>query len=78
MMKSKNYVEAVHYRDFFRHFNVKEVPNELKTLREGFNEINDTIKDISLEKIIFNTCKKVLEIINTGIISYREPDGEVI
>ncbi len=75
----QNYVEAVHYRDFSRHFNVKEAPNELKTLREGFNEINDTIKDISLEKETnFQYLQKVLEIINTGIISYREPDGEVI
>ena len=73
------YVEAVHYRDFSRHFNVKEAPNELKTLREGFNEINDTIKDITLEKEThFQYLQKVLEIIDTGIISYKEPDGEII
>ncbi len=73
------YVESVHYRDFSRHFNVKEAPNELKSLREGFNEINDTIKDISLEKEThFQYLQKVLEIINTGIISYEEPGGEVI
>ncbi|MEO5583464.1 MAG: ATP-binding protein, partial [Saprospiraceae bacterium] len=73
------YVESVHYRDFSRHFNVKEAPNELKTIREGFNEINDTIKDITLEKEThFQYLQKVLEIINTGIISYKEPDGEVI
>lgn len=73
------YVESVHYRDFSRHFNVKEAPNELKSLREGFNEINDTIKGISMEKEThFQYLQKVLEIINTGIISYEEPGGEVI
>jgi signal transduction histidine kinase len=73
------YVESVHYRDFSRHFNVKEAPNELKTIREGFNEINDTIKDITLEKeTSFQYLQKLLEIINTGIISYKEPDGEVV
>ncbi|HWR32015.1 MAG TPA: hypothetical protein VN451_00705, partial [Chitinophagaceae bacterium] len=73
------YVESVHYRDFSRHFNVKEAPKELKSLREGFNEINDTIKDISLEKEThYQYLQKVLEIINTGIISYEETGGEVI
>lgn len=73
------YVESVHYRDFSRHFNVKEAPNELKTIRKGFNEINDTIKDITLEKeTSFQYLQKLLEIINTGIISYKEPDGEVV
>ncbi|MEP7269554.1 MAG: HAMP domain-containing sensor histidine kinase [Saprospiraceae bacterium] len=73
------YVEAVHYRDFSRHFNVKEAPLEIKTLRAGFNEINDTIKDISLEKEThFQYLQKVLEIINSGIISYDEDSGNVI
>ncbi len=73
------YVESVHYRDFSRHFNVREAPNELKTLRAGFNEINDTIKDITLEKEThFQYLQKVLEIINTGIISYTEPEGDVV
>lgn len=73
------YVESVHYRDFSRHFNVGEAPNELKTLREGFNEINSTIKDISLEKEThYQYLQKVLEIINSGIISYDEENGNVI
>ncbi len=73
------YVESVHYRDFSRHFNVGEAPSELKTLRKGFNEINSTIKDISLEKEThYQYLQKVLEIINTGIISYEEENGDVI
>ena len=44
------FVEAVHYRDFSRYFNVKQAPAELQPLREGFNEINTTFKVISKEK----------------------------
>jgi nitrate/nitrite-specific signal transduction histidine kinase len=46
----QEFVESVHYRDFSRYFNVKQAPEELKTLREGFNEINTTFKVISKEK----------------------------
>lgn len=73
------YVESVHYRDFSRHFNVGEAPNEIKSLRKGFNEINNTIKDITLEKEThYQYLQKVLEIINSGIISYEEENGNVI
>ncbi|HZH99974.1 MAG TPA: ATP-binding protein, partial [Flavisolibacter sp.] len=44
------FVEAVHYRDFSRYFDVKQAPLELQPLREGFNEINSTFKVISKEK----------------------------
>ena len=44
------FVEAVHYRDFSTHFDVKHAPAELQPMREGFNEINTTFKVISKEK----------------------------
>src|ERR1700689_1480065 len=44
------FVECVHYRDFSRHFDVKQAPQELQSLRKGFNEINTTFKVISREK----------------------------
>src|ERR1035437_5973341 len=46
----EQFVESIHYRDFSRHFNVKQAPVELQTLRQGFNEINSTFKVISKEK----------------------------
>ena len=46
----EQFVEAIHYRDFSRNFNVKQAPLELKSLRKGFNEINSTFKVISKEK----------------------------
>ena len=73
------FVESIHYRDFSRNFDVKHAPNELKPLRKGFNEINDTFKIISKEKETqYQYLQKILELVDTGILSYREEDGLVV
>jgi len=75
----EQFVSSVHYRDFSRHFNVKQAPAELRPLRVGFNEINDTFKTISKEREIQNQyLQKILELVNTGILSYEIETGEVI
>ena len=40
------FVEAIHYRDFSRYFDVKHAPADIQPLRKGFNEINSTFKVI--------------------------------
>ncbi|MES2649557.1 MAG: HAMP domain-containing sensor histidine kinase [Bacteroidota bacterium] len=73
------FVESVHYRDFSRYFDVKHAPPDLQPLREGFNEINTTFKDISKERETqYQYLQKILELVNTGILSYEEQSGEVI
>ena len=73
------FVESVHYRDFSRHFDVKQAPVELKPLRKGFNEINSTFKVISKEKETqYQYLQKILELIDTGILMYKEPEGDVV
>lgn len=73
------FVESVHYRDFSRHFDVKDAPLELKTLRKGFNEINSTFKIISKEKETqYQYLQKILELVDTGILSYELESGEVV
>lgn len=73
------FVESVHYRDFSRYFDVKHAPLELQPLRKGFNEINSTFKIISKEKETqFQYLQKILELVDTGILSYREHNGEVV
>lgn len=75
----KQFVESVHYRDFSRHFDVIHAPLELQPLREGFNEINTTFKVISKEKETqYQYLQKILEMVNTGILSYQEEGGEVV
>jgi nitrogen fixation/metabolism regulation signal transduction histidine kinase len=73
------FVEAVHYRDFSRYFDEKHAPADLQSLRKGFNEINTTFKVISKEKETqYQYLQKILELVDTGILSYEIESGEVV
>jgi two-component system, NtrC family, nitrogen regulation sensor histidine kinase NtrY len=73
------FVESVHYRDFSRHFDVKHASSDIQPLRAGFNEINSTFKVISKERETqYQYLQRILELVDTGILSYKEDDGEVI
>ncbi|MGZ4037949.1 MAG: sensor histidine kinase [Bacteroidia bacterium] len=73
------FVESVHYRDFSRYFEVKRAPAELQPFRTGFNEINSAFKVISKEKETqYLHLKTILEIVDTGILSYETESGEVL
>lgn len=73
------FVESIHYRDFSRYFDVKHAPAEVQTLRQGFNEINSTFKVISKEKETqYQYLQKILELVDTGILSYDEETGDVV
>src|SRR5664279_3868772 len=75
----QQFVESVHYRDFSRYFDVKHAPAELQPLREGFNQINTTFKVISKEKETqYQYLQKILELVDTGILSYEGENGEVL
>ena len=75
----EQFVESVHYRDFSRHFDVNRAPVELKTMRKGFNDINSTFKVISRERETqFLYLQKILELVETGILSYEVESGVVI
>lgn len=73
------FVESIQYRDFSRNFDVKHAPAELKELRENFNRVNSTLKGMSIEKeTSFHYLEKILELVDTGIISYDLDSREVI
>lgn len=73
------FVEAIHYRDFSRYFDVKHAPADIQPLRKGFNEINSAFKVISKEKETqYQYLQKILELVDTGILSYEEESGEVV
>ena len=75
----QQFVESVHYRDFSRYFDVKHAPSELQPMREGFNQINSTFKIISKEKETqYQYLQKILELVETGILSYESESGEVM
>jgi two-component system, NtrC family, nitrogen regulation sensor histidine kinase NtrY len=74
----QQFAEAVHYRDFTRTFDEKHAPADLQPLRKGFNEINTTFKVITREKETqFHYLQKILELVDTGILSYNINTGEV-
>ncbi len=74
----EQFVESIHYRDFSRYFDVKEAPLELQSLRQGFNEINSTFKLMGREKETqYQYLQKILELVNTGILSYEHKTGEI-
>src|SRR6185312_5144957 len=73
------FVQSIRYRDFSRHFDVKHAPVELQPLREGFNQITNTFKDISKEKeTSFQYLQKILELVDTGIMSSGVANGDII
>lgn len=73
------FLEAVHYRDFSRYFDVKHASADIQPLRQGFNDINTTFKVISQEKETqYQYLQKILELVDTGILSYETESGEVI
>ncbi|GAA4295360.1 HAMP domain-containing sensor histidine kinase [Nibribacter koreensis] len=75
----KLFLEAVHYRDFSRYFSEKQAPVQLQQLRKGYNEINSTFLTINREKETQHQyLQKVLELVETGILSYDLDTGEVL
>jgi len=75
----EQFVEAIHYKDFSRHFNVQQAPRDLQLLRQGFNDINTAFRAISKDKETqYQYLQKILELVDTGILSYETESGEVI
>ncbi len=75
----EQFVESVHYRDFSRHFDEKNAPVAVQPMRKGFNEINSTFKIISKERETqYQYLQKILELVDTGILSYESKEGEVM
>lgn len=73
------FIQSIRYRDFSRNFDVKHAPIELQPLREGFNQITTTFKDISKEKeTSFQYLQKILELVDTGIMSFSIQSGQII
>lgn len=75
----QDFAEAAKYRDFTRHFALERTGAEIRPLRAAFNDINDTFKKISSERETqYQYLQKILEIVDTAIISYEENSGKVM
>lgn len=75
----EQFTEAVHYRDFSRRFDPAYSPAELKPLRSSFNSLTAAFTEISKEKETqYRYLQHILELVDTGIISYLVADGTVL
>ncbi len=75
----EQFVKSIQYRDFSVFYDTKHAPAELQTFRKGLNEINTTFRTISRERETqYHYLQKILELVNTGILSYEPESGEVI
>lgn len=72
------FTQALNYRDFTRNFNT-ESNSELKPLYENFNKISRLFQQVSSDKETqYQYLQKILELVNTGILSYENESREVI
>lgn len=75
----QDFAEAARYRDFTRHFALERTGVEIRPLRSAFNDINSTFKKISGERETqYQYLQKILEIVDTAIISYEERSGKIM
>jgi len=74
-----DFFESVKYNDFSRRFVSKGAPEDLARLHEGFNLINDKIREINSNKEAqYLYLQKILEMVDVGIISYHQKTGDVL
>lgn len=75
----EEFAEAARYRDFTRFFPLQHAGPEIRPLRGAFNEINGVFKKISSERETqYQYLQKILEVVNTAILSYDETTGKVV
>jgi len=71
--------ESIYYRDFTKRYGTRHRNGEMNVLYASFNRINDTLRQISLEKETqYLHLKTILEIVDTGILSFDTDSGEII
>lgn len=74
-----DFFEAVKYRDFSRWFVENKGPQDMRSLHQGFNEVNRVVKEINAEKETqYLYLQKILELVDIGILAYELDSGEVL
>lgn len=71
------FLEAVKQRDFSQRFN-ENANTSLQQLHRAFNTINDTFKQLHIEREAqFQYMQTILQLVDTGIMAVDEETGEV-
>ncbi|MBF9141021.1 sensor histidine kinase [Hymenobacter properus] len=72
-----DFMAGVQYRDFSQHYNEAHPNRALRPLHAVFNQLSATYRQLSAEREAqFTYLQTVLQLIDTGIISY-DADGQV-
>src|SRR5688572_5943273 len=75
--ETARFLEAIKNRDFSLQFSEHNTRSDLPELHGAFNQINQTFKQLQIEKETqFQLLQSMLQIIDTGILAYDE-NGEV-
>lgn len=73
------FINAVRYHDFSRHYESKLSSGPGRKLTDGFNTVNRTFRELSREKETqFQYLKMVLELVDTGILAYETEKGKIL
>ncbi len=74
----EEFAEAVYYRDFSKIYSTSPADKTDHSLNNSFNSINSVLKELSIAKEAqFLYLQKMLELIDTGVMSYRPDTGEI-
>ncbi|WP_242202974.1 sensor histidine kinase [Aestuariivivens insulae] len=74
-----DFFESTKYKDFSRWYPEKSGPEDIRQLHKGFNSVNKTIISLNKEKEEQHLyLKKILELIDTGIIAFNMESGTVL
>ncbi len=74
-----DFFEAISFRDFSCHFNEDSGPKDIRELHKQFNTVTKTIKELHKEREIQHLhLKKIINLIDTGIIAYNLKSKEVL
>lgn len=75
----QEFAEAARYRDFTRFFTLEKARVEVRPLRAAFNDVNLVFKQITSERETqYQYLQKILEMVDTAILSYEENTGKVM
>ena len=79
LRETRQFAEAVRYRDFSRYFTTHQTPPDLRAVRQDFNEIIGAFKAISRERETqHHYLQNVLALVDTGIFSYDVETGDIL
>lgn len=75
----EDFFESIKYRDFSRHYLEKNKSRDIQSLYQGFNTVNEVVREINSEKETqYLYLQKILELIDIGILAYNTKTGEIL